>query len=65
MELKQKDINLLLKASVDFNSAMLALVAQVTGNKVKPNKVFSEIKKQAKLYEKNMEQIAKKYDVEM
>lgn len=60
--LKQEDINLLLKASIDFNSGVLAIVAQVTGNPPRPRRVITELKRLEKHYRLQIDQIAQKYE---
>lgn len=64
--LKQQDVKLLLKASIDYNSYVLSIVAQVvdiSGSKsgANPKLVFRELEKGRKQYLQAMDSIVEKY----
>jgi len=60
--LKQQDIKLMLKASIDYNSFVMGIVAQVVENGAKPKRVFRELERANKQYRKVVESIMEKYD---
>lgn len=60
--ISDKDLMVLLKHSIDFNTAIIAICSQVIGQQVKSKHVTRELRKVHDEYSKRIEALIKPYD---